>query len=129
MIKLEGLRGDQQTQHRFDGAALFVETRCQVIQQFRMRRLRAEPAKVVRGGDDAAAEHMMPQAIHDNARSQRIVLMREARGQLQTPAVLRLVRLGIKRLKKSTGNDLGRLLVVAANKQGLIRAVSFKHAR
>ena len=55
----------------------------QPVEQFRMRRLRALRAEIVLRLHDAAAEILLPDAIHGDAREQRILRVRHPAGQIQ----------------------------------------------
>src|SRR5262249_26065479 len=44
----------------------------QIIEQLRMRRAAAHPSEIIRGRDDAAAEMILPDAVHHHASSQRV---------------------------------------------------------
>src|SRR5688572_2701519 len=71
--------------------ALFNEPRREEIQQLRMRRFLAEPPKVIDRGDESASEQVMPDAIDQHARRERIRRARDVVRQFEPAAELRLV--------------------------------------
>ena len=87
------------------------ETLRQVVEQLRMRRRLAEPAEIVRGLDEAAAEQVVPDAVGDHARGQRVVLPGQPGRQDAAPAGG--VRQGADRRRlglqqgRETGRDVG----------------------
>ena len=58
----------------------------QPIEQFLMRGVSAHRAEIVRRGHDALAEVILPQAIDDHPRRQRMIGPRQPIGQRRTTA-------------------------------------------
>ena len=88
---LVGLRRHDQPVHLLDAPAAVHELDRQPVEQLRMRRLLAHLAEVIERRHDAAAEMMMPDAIDDHARGQRIVRRRQPLRQ-RPPAARRCGR-------------------------------------
>ena len=58
----------------------------QPVQQFRMRGLAAARAKVARRPDDATTEVPVPDAVHEDARRERMIVVDQPPGQLEPTA-------------------------------------------
>ena len=67
-----GGREDHQPLNRFQMPAIGDELGGEPIEQFGMRRVAAHRAEIVRRGDDALAEVILPEAIDDDAGRERI---------------------------------------------------------
>ena len=78
--------------------AIGDEAMGQPVEQLGMRRLLAQLAEVARGGHQPAAEMILPDAVDDDARGERIVRLREPAGQRRAAA----------RGVGEIGGDLGR---------------------
>ena len=92
-----------------------------MIQQFRMRRLRAEMAEIVRRPHQALAKDPLPDTIHHHPRSQRIPRTGNDAGQLTTSAAFKVE----KRILRRDGSHISgwhripRLRVIPAQQHRL----------
>src|SRR5436190_11785371 len=77
--------------HGFKTPSLPDELRRQPVQQFGMGRLLALGTEILRGLDQAPAEIVLPETVHSDASSQRILLANKPSGQSQ-PVWLRPLR-------------------------------------
>ena len=68
----EGLRHHEKSDRFLDRPAVLNKTRCEEIEQLRMRRYFAESAKIIYGTDQTTAEKMIPNPVHHDPRCQRI---------------------------------------------------------
>src|SRR5204863_4545656 len=71
-----------------DAPAVCYELARQIIEQFWMRRPLAEDAEVVNAGDKSATEKVVPEAVDEDARSERIRGVGDFLGEFQAAAVL-----------------------------------------
>ncbi len=58
----------------------------QPVEQFRMRRQRPGAAEIARGCHQSLSEVVLPQAVDQNPRGERVVGLRQPAGQPQTPS-------------------------------------------
>src|SRR4051812_4133444 len=94
--------------------AMLDELGGEPIQERGMRRAIAFDAELAGSADDAFAKMVMPHAIDDHARSERIVRIGEhVRECGATPAVRDLRRRGINDLQKARRNFFARLIECA----------------
>ena len=90
----------------------------------------AQLAEIIRAGDNPAAKHMMPHAIHDHARRERIVFhVRHALGELQAAALLRLERRGVQCIEKASFHHLRGHFVITAREERRVLRIRLDHAR
>ena len=75
--------GHDQPVEFLDGPAVVHEPGCQPVQQLGMRGLVTHHAEVARSSHQAFSEVMLPDAIHDHPRGQRIVRAHQPLGQGQ----------------------------------------------
>ena len=92
--------------HRLDRHPSVDEAAGQVVEQLGMRRRRPADAEIVRGLDDALAEVVLPDPVHEDARRQRIGPVGDPLGQLAPPAALpaRGQPLAAEHLEEAAGN-------------------------
>ena len=69
----------------------------QVVEQFRVRGRKPVDAKVVDRLDQPPTEHVLPYAVHDHARGERVLGMRQPLSQFQPPALPRVFDLNGER--------------------------------
>ena len=90
----------------------------------------AEFAEVIDAGDEAATEDVMPHAVDDDPRGERVVLhVRHVLGEFESAALLRGEGLGIERIEKTAGDDFGKLVVIATNKERGVLGIGLDHTR
>ena len=70
----------------FDRPAVLDETRCQVIEQLRVRRFFTEGSEVRRRVDQSATKVVQPDAIDDDASHQRVPAVRQKLRIAQSPS-------------------------------------------
>ena len=129
-LALEGLAGEQQAQQGLDRTAAVDEAPRQQVEQFRMRRRRTELAEIVGGGDQAAAEDVVPEAVDDDPRGQRVGLqIGDPLRQLQAAAAGGPERRRVEGVEKAARHRIGGLLVVAADEQRGVPGVGLDDAR
>ena len=128
IIPQESVRRDEEFDHVLDRAPAVNESPGQEIKQFGVGGEIAEPAKIIGGGDNAGAEHMMPDAVHHDAGGEGIGIAGQAVGKLQAAAAGGLERGGVDAVKKVPGHRCAWLLVIAANEERGIMCIGFEHA-
>ena len=95
-VALKGFGTHDELQHGFDGATAVDETLREEVEQFGMRGQVAEFAEVIDTGDDTTTKDVMPEAVDDDARGERVVFqIRHVLGELQTTAALGVEGRGI----------------------------------
>src|SRR5690606_16010312 len=95
----------------------------QPVEQLGMRRLFTEHAEVIDGRDEAAAEEMMPDAVHPDARGERVVRRSDQIGDdLASGAVFNRMIQSAERFKVAPTNGLPRFAGATANQHRLIDA-------
>ena len=75
---------------RLQAPAIFLQPRCQVIEQFRVRGGFAVHAEIAGRPDDAVAKVIMPDAIGQHARGECVAFVHDPACQRQTPLTLGL---------------------------------------
>ena len=80
-LLLIGRAQDHELVQVLERPAAFHKFRRKPVEQFRMRRLVAPESEIARRSDEALAEMVMPEAIHEDARRERIVAMGDPLGQ------------------------------------------------
>jgi hypothetical protein len=94
-----------------------------------MRRPLAEDAEVIDAGDEAAAEEVMPNAVDEDARGERIRRISDFLGEFQTAARLRrkvLLRSG-DGFQKSMRNRFSGCSAVAADEEQFVGGIAVEH--
>ena len=86
--ELVGPRQHDRSHEPLDRPAVADESPGKVIEQLGMRRHVAGHAEIVDGFDDSFAEEMMPDAIHDHPRSERILRAGEPLREFEPAALL-----------------------------------------
>jgi hypothetical protein len=115
---LPGFGDDNEADEAFKGIA--DKPGSEIIEQFWMGWSCAEAAEVIGGGDQAATEEMMPDAVHDDAGGEGIIRTGEIFSQLEAGTFGGDVRLGIERFQEAAGDTFTWLFVVATSEEGLI---------
>ena len=80
-----GAREHQPTNQLLERPPFLYEANGEVVEKLRMARTIAVHAEIVHGSDEARAEQVVPDSIHQNASRQRIVRVREPARQLTPP--------------------------------------------
>ena len=102
----------------------------QVVQQFRVCRLISQVPEIVGRGDDAAAEHPLPDPVDEHARSQRILGAGHQISQLQPSAALgAAVVVRPQDPNVSPGNQVSQVVVNSPDIDAIVAArVQIDHA-
>ena len=82
---LPGSRRQDQSVQFFQAVATVAKPDGEPLQQLRVRRPAAVEAQVVRSVDQACAEVVMPDAVNDDSREERVVFMSDPRSELAPP--------------------------------------------
>ena len=85
-------RADQPRYQFLERPAVLDELGRQMVEQLRMDRRLAQMAKIVGRADQPLAEQIQPHPVHQHAGGQRIAVVGNAAGQLQSAARLRQAR-------------------------------------
>ena len=128
VVELEGAGSENKAKRVLDRAVVAVEIRSEEVEEFRVRGFAAKAAEIVGGGDDAAAEDMVPEAVDDNAGGERVVGAGDAVGKFEAAAVLSLVRSWVDGIEEVARDEVGGLFVVAADEERVVGGVSLDDA-
>ena len=116
----EPLHGPVQVADEVDG---------EMVEQFAVRRRLAEHAEVVHGWHEAAAEEVVPDAVHDDAGGEGIGGVNDMLREFETAAAggegLRLC--SRERFEEAAGRALGRVARLAAHEEKLVHAAAIEH--
>ena len=126
---LEGLGEEDVAKEGLYGTAGGDEALGEVIEEFGVSGEVAEFAEVVGGGDEAAAEDVMPEAVDDDAGGEGIARhVGHVSGEFE-PAALGGVEGGwIEGVEEAAGDEGGGLFVIATDKEGGVLGVGFDDA-
>ena len=102
--------------HRFHRPAAFAEAPGQVVEKLRVRWPVAGLAEIVDRPHQSLAEMMLPDAVHHDARGQRIIRTEQRLGQFQASAAIRIRRRLVRgqHVQKSAGSLSAWIEVIAA---------------
>ena len=102
----------------------------EVVEELRVAGRCALFAKVINRADEATAEEVMPDAVHHHASDERVLSLREPARELEAPATSRFDRVRAWEGDwQSSGRDLSRGGVVAADEDAFVDAAPVEHRR
>jgi hypothetical protein len=100
-----------------------------VVEEFGVGGEVAEFAEVVGGGDEAATEDVMPEAVDDDASGEGIGFeIGDVLGEFETAALGGVEGGGVEGVEEAAGDEGGGLFVIATDEEGGVLGVGFDDA-
>src|SRR4051812_10908646 len=96
----------------------------EIVEQFGMRRRRGHVAEIVGRGDEAVAKMLLPDAVHEDARSHGIFRIDDGFCEVEASAAVMplgaMLRIGRKNFEETARDDVALVLRFATNQYGVI---------
>ena len=108
---------------------LVAEAVGEKVEQRGMARLLSESAEVVHRWDDALAEEVMPDTVHDDAAGEGIFRINKIAGKLEPSRALGRVGSAVEFFEKAPRHGRAGLFVIAADKERLVDPGSLEDSR
>ena len=126
---LEGVGEEDVAKEALDGAAGGDEALGEVVEEFGVGGEVAEFAEVVGGGDEAAAEEVMPETVDDDAGGEGVARhVGHVSGEFEAAALGGVEGGGIEGVEEAAGDEGGGLFVIATDEEGGVFGVGFDDA-